>query len=93
MYNYTNARCSSQGLHTPDSDEEEEQVEAAELAMGWKRKLYQQRTLESLRAPRDARGMRKLNKNRISTPSVLDTIKPRRSLLTSPPHRHNKDSY
>ncbi len=83
----------SQGLRPPDSDDEEEQMEAAALAVGWKRKLYRQRTLESLNAPRDARGMRTLNKNRISTPSEVDIIKPRKSLLTSPPHRHSTNTY
>ena len=82
----------SQGLRPPDSDEEEE-MEAAALAVGWKRKLYHQRTLETLNAPRDARGMRTLNKNRISTPSEVDIIKPRKSLLASPPHRHSMNPY
>lgn len=81
----------TQGLKPPDNDDEEaeqiETTETTELARGWKHKLYRQRTLETIQAPLDARGMRKLNKNRISTPSVLDVIKPRQSLLISPPRK------
>ena len=62
----------------------EEGSETANLAMSWKRKLTHQRTLESITAPRGARGLRKLNRNRISTPSVVDIIKPDPSVMRSP---------
>ena len=63
----------SQGLNPPSDSE---QTEAAALALSWKRKLYHQRTMEAITAPLGARGLRKLNRNRISTPSLVDVIQP-----------------
>lgn len=67
-----------------ESMEEGEGQGAVELAMSWKRKLYVQRAKESISAPRGARGLRKLNKFRISTPSVVDVIKPSDENMKSP---------
>lgn len=66
---------------------EGEDQEAVELAMSWKRKLYFQRAKETISAPRGARGLRKLNKYRISTPSVVDVIKPSEEHMKSPTKR------
>lgn len=70
------------GLNAPEGDSE-----AASLAMNWKHKLYHQRTMETIRAPRGEKGLRKLNKNRISTPSVVDAITPAPSAMVSPTRR------
>ena len=59
-------------------------LEAADMAMSWKRKLYTQRARETISAPRGARGLRKLNKYRISTPSVVDMIRPSEANMKSP---------
>lgn len=64
---------SPQGLNPPADSE---QTEAAALALSWKRKLYHQRTMEAITAPLGARGLRKLNRNRISTPSLVTVIQP-----------------
>ena len=68
-----------QGLNAPEGDSE-----AASLAMNWKHKLYHQRTMETIRAPRGEKGLRRLDKNHISTPSVVDSIKPAPSAMASP---------
>lgn len=68
-----------QGRHVLQEDRE-----TIELAMGWKRKLYHQRAKETISAPRGARGLRKLNKFCISTPSAVDVIKPKEVDMKSP---------
>lgn len=55
------------------------QRETADLAMNWKHKLYHQRTMEAISAPRGARGLRKLNRSHISTPSLVDVIQPKKT--------------
>ena len=47
------------------------------MIVNWKHRLYHQRTLETIRAPRGARGLRKLNRSHISTPSLVDVLQPR----------------
>ena len=59
------------------------QLETINLT-SWKRKLYHQRVKESVNAPLGSRGLRKLNKYRISTPSVADVIKPSEIDMKSP---------
>jgi len=39
--------------------------------------------MEAITAPLGARGLRKLNRNRISTPSLVDVIQPRPTSPTS----------
>lgn len=63
---------------------DEEDQGTIDLAMNWKRKLYHQRAKETISAPRGARGLRKLNKYRISTPSAVDVIKPSEADMKSP---------
>ena len=76
----THTHTHTQGLNPPkDSD----QTEAAALALNWKRKLYHQLSMEAITAPLGARGLRKLNRNRISTPSLVDVIQPRPTSPTS----------
>ncbi len=72
----------TQGLHPP-TEYLEEHTEAAALALSWKKKLYQQRTLEAISAPLGVRGLRKLKGNRASTPSLADYLQS--GLQTSPP--------
>lgn len=69
-----------------EEEEEEEGQEqgTVDLAMSWKRKLYHQRAKEAISAPRGSRGLRKLNKFRISTPSLVDVIKPSEADMRSP---------
>ena len=67
----------SQGLKAP---EDGEQREAVNLAINWKHKLYKQRTIEAISAPRGARGLRKLNRSHISTPSLVDVLQPKMAL-------------
>lgn len=62
----------------------EEDQGTTELAMSWKRKLYHQRAKETISAPRGARGLRKLNRFCISTPSAVDVIKPKEVNMKSP---------
>lgn len=66
---------------------EGEDQETIDLAMSWKRKLYHQRAKETINAPLGARGLRKLNKFRMSTPSVVDVIKPSEVDMKSPTKR------
>lgn len=70
---HTSISPSLQGLNPPADSE---QTDAAALALSWKRKLYHQRTMEAITAPLGARGLRKLNRNRISTPSLVTVIQP-----------------
>lgn len=60
-----------QGLKAP---EDSEQRKTSNVAVNWKRKLYYHRTLESIVAPLGSRGLRKLNRSHISTPSIVDTL-------------------
>ena len=63
---------------------DEEDQGTVDLAMNWKRKLHHQRAKESISAPRGARGLRKLNKYHMSTPSAVDVIKPSEADMKSP---------
>jgi hypothetical protein len=60
--------------------EDGEQTDAVNLAIHWKHKLYHQRTMEAISAPRGARGLRKLNRSHISSPSIVDIIQPKMTL-------------
>jgi hypothetical protein len=62
------------GLKVPEDKAEKE---AVDMILNWKHRLYHQRTLETIRAPRGARGLRKLNRSHISTPSLVDVLQPR----------------
>lgn len=74
-----------QGEEDDAEGEAEGGTNAVDMALTWKRKLVRQRTMEAVNAPRGVRGLRKLNRNRISTPSVVDYIRPHpSSVLTSP---------
>lgn len=63
--------------------------DAIDLAMSWKKKLYHQRAKEAINAPKGAKGLRKLNKYRMSTPSMVDVIKPSEADMRSPPKHVN----
>ena len=63
-----------QGLKAPEDDK---QKAVFDMIINWKHKLYHQRTLETIRAPRGARGLRKLNRSHISTPSLVDVLQPK----------------
>ena len=62
---------SVQGLKVPEDDEEKD---AVDLILGWKRKLDQHRYLETLYAPRTTRGLREVGKVK-SDPSLADLVK------------------
>ena len=68
---------SPQGLKPP---RDKEQKEAVDLANIWKHKLYYARRMELFHAPQGARGLRKLNRSHISTPSLVDVIQPKLAL-------------
>jgi hypothetical protein len=59
------------GLKVPEDDEEKD---AVDLILGWKRKLDQHRYLETLYAPRTTRGLREVGKVK-SDPSLADLVK------------------
>ena len=82
MYSISTKACTLslsviQGLKAA---EDGEQTDAVNLANSWKHKLYHQRTLEAISAPRGARGLRKLNRSHISSPSLADIIQPKMML-------------
>ena len=54
--------------------EDSEESEAVELALLWKRRLYQHRYLETLHATRTHRGLREVGKVK-SDPSLTDLMK------------------
>ena len=59
-----------QGLKVPEDSEE---YEAVELALRWKRRLYQHRYLETRYATRTTRGLREVGKVK-SDPSLTDLM-------------------
>ena len=75
--------CTTACLHVQGLTEDSgEQTEAAALALSWKKKLYYQRTMEAITAPRGARGLRQLSGKRFSTPSLANYL--HGGLQTSP---------
>lgn len=66
-----------QGLKPRDDSTAE--FDSAALAIEWKRKLYIQRTMETINAPMGVKGLRRLNKrNRYSTPTLAELLSPSR---------------